>query len=234
MVEQAQERCAMVEPVERQITGKLELAHLKIGSAGIGVHLKRSVRRAQETCNLAGKLHNVVHHVRQRDKCWQPRALAHGRAQDRAIARRVIAVVAQELEITLERITAAQRRECRRVVVGHRMVHAAHDRQTVHDPCCLGQVLADPNPWHGGRDRAELAADLRRGIRLHVICVDMAGPAVMEDQDARADRRQGLPRQPSPCFDESPRASARSRAGSVNPSEPNPPTRSNWRRLSIR
>ena len=63
---------------------------------------------------------------------WASRALAHVRAQDRTIARRVIAIVAQELEITLERIAAAKRRERRRIVIGHRMVHAADDRKTVH------------------------------------------------------------------------------------------------------
>ena len=137
---------------------------------------------------------------------------------DRAIARWVIAIVTQELEIALERITATQSRECRRVVIGHRMVHAAHNRQTIHHSCSLGQVLADPNPRHRRRNRTKLAADLCRGIRLHIVSVNMAGPAVMKDQDARADR-------PSRRATFSPRsrvlqASARSRAGRVNPSEP--------------
>ena len=108
--------------------------------------------------------------------------------QDRATARWVIAIVAQELEITFEWITAAQCCKRRRVVIGHRMVHAAHDRQTIHHTRYLGQVLADPNPWHRGGNRAELTADLCRGTRLHVISVNMARPAIMKDQDAGADR----------------------------------------------
>ena len=86
----------MVEPVERQVTGKIQLTQMKIGRAGIGTHLKRVMCRAEETRDLAGKLHDVVHHVRQGDERGQAAALGQGRAQDRAIARRVIAVVAQE------------------------------------------------------------------------------------------------------------------------------------------
>ena len=55
--------------------------HLKIRSAGIGVDLKWSMCRAQETRNLTGELHHVVHDMRQRDKCRQSGTLAHGRAQ---------------------------------------------------------------------------------------------------------------------------------------------------------
>ena len=178
----------MIEPVERQVAGKLELTQMEVGRAGIGTHLKGIVRRAEEARDLAGKLHDVVHHVRQGDERGQAAALGQRRAQDRAIARRIVAVVAQELEVPLERVAAAQGRERRRIVVGHRVVHAPDDRQPVHHPRRLGQVLADPQPRHAGRDRAELAADLRRGVRLHVEGIDVAGTAVIEDQDARADR----------------------------------------------
>ena len=117
------------------------------------------MRRAEEARDLAGELHDVVHHVRQGHERGQAPALGQRRAQDRAVARRVVAVVAQELEVPLERVAAAQRRERRRVVVGHRVVHAPDDRQPVHHPRCVRQVLADPQPRHAGRDRAEL----RRG-----------------------------------------------------------------------
>ena len=43
-------------------------------------------------------------------------------------------------------------------------------------------------PGTRGGDRPELAADLGRGVRLHVPDVELAGPAVEQEQDARADR----------------------------------------------
>ena len=92
------------------------------------------------------------------------------------MAGRVIAVVAQELEVAFERVTATEGRKCRRIVVGHRVVHAPDHRQTIHDLRRMWQVLADPRPRHAGRDRAELATDLRRGVGLHIKGIDMAGP----------------------------------------------------------
>ena len=58
----------MIEPVKRQVAGQIQLAEVKVGCARIGVHLKRVVRRAEEARDLTGKLHDVVHHVRQRDE----------------------------------------------------------------------------------------------------------------------------------------------------------------------
>ena len=74
-------------------------------------------------------------------------------------------------------------------MVGHRMVHAADDRQTVDHPRRLGQKLADPDAGYTRRDRAKLTTDLRRCVRFHVEGVDVAGTAVEKDQNARADRR---------------------------------------------
>ena len=88
-----------------------------------------------------------------------PSALRQARAEDRAEARRVVAVVAQELQVALERVAAAERRERRRVVVGHRVVHAADDRQPVHDPRRVRQVLADPD----ARARSSRSSRTRRG-----------------------------------------------------------------------
>ena len=44
---------------------------MKVGCAGISTYLKWVVCRSQETRNLAGKLHDVVHHVRQSDECGE-------------------------------------------------------------------------------------------------------------------------------------------------------------------
>ena len=144
-------------------------------------------------------------------------------AQDRAEARRVVAVVAQELQVPLERVAAAEGRERRRVVVRHRVVHAADDRQPVHHPGRVRQVLADPDARHARRDRAELAADLARGVRLHVPGVEVARPAVVEDQDARPDRRS-MP----PPWRRAPRPG--SRPARFSPSAPRPPILNRLRR----
>ena len=72
-VEPAQKRRPIIEPVDRQAAGKIELIEMKIGRTGIGVHLKRIVCRAEETRNLARKLDDVVHHMRQGDERGEPR-----------------------------------------------------------------------------------------------------------------------------------------------------------------
>ena len=230
-IESVQKRCAMVEPVERQVAGEIELTEMKVGRAGIGTHLKWVMCRAEETRNLAGKLHDVVHHMRQGDERGKSLLLAQGCAQNRAIAWRVVTVVAQELEIPFEWVAATKGRECRRVVIGHRVVHAPDHRQTVHHLGRVRQVLADSQARHAGCDRAELATDLRRGVWLHVERIDMAGTTVMEDQDARTDRSSASRCALSSFAALVASASAWSNLGKERPSEPKLPIRRSWRRL---
>ena len=59
----------------------------------------------------------------------------------------------------------------------------------VHDPREPGQVFADRDARQGRRDRAELAADLRGGIRLGVEGLELARAAGQEDHDDRLVRR---------------------------------------------
>jgi hypothetical protein len=54
-----------------------------------------------------------------------------------------------------ERIAAAEGRECRGVMVGHRVMHAPENRQTIHDPGGAGHVLANPQARYAGGNRAE-------------------------------------------------------------------------------
>ena len=175
----------MIEPLERDLAGQLKLAELKIGSAGIGIHLERVVRRAEKSGDLAGKLDDVVHHVRQGDERGQALDLWQARAEDRAEARGIIAVVAQQLQVALERVAPAKRRERRGVVVGHRVVHAAKDRQPIHDPGRVRHVLADSEPRHARRNRPEKTTNFPRRVGLHVPRIKMAWAAIVEDQDAR-------------------------------------------------
>src|SRR6266478_3447452 len=46
------------------------------------------------------------------------------------------------------------------------------------------QVLADAQTGDAGRDRIEFPAKMRRGIRLEVECVELAGTAEQIDQNA--------------------------------------------------
>jgi hypothetical protein len=155
------------------------------------------VRRAEKPGDLARELDHVVHHVRQGHERRKAGALGEFVTQDRAEAGRVVAIVRQEFEVALRGGAAAQRGEGGRVVVRHRMVQAADDRQPVDDPRRVRQVLADPDPGHIGRDRPKLAPDLSRGVGLHVPGIKVARPAVVEDQDAGTDgggRATALPR----------------------------------------
>jgi hypothetical protein len=87
-----------------------------------------------------------------------------------------------------ERIAAAEGRECRGVMVGHRVMHAPENRQTIHDPGGAGHVLANPQARYAGGNRAEEFPDLAWRREFHVPGIEMAGTAVIEDQDARPDR----------------------------------------------
>src|SRR5262249_7214060 len=66
-------------------------------------------------------------------------------------------------------------------------LHVADDRQFVGDLCLAWKQLAYVHPGHFGDDRFELAADLCRGIRLHVVHVNVAGSAPEQDHDDRLD-----------------------------------------------
>ena len=104
------------------------------------------------------------------------------------------------------------------------------DRSRQNLPICAGQprqVLAELDARHGRRDRPELAADLDRGLGLHVPEVDVAGPAEEEDEDAGVCPLRG--RRGSPAA-----VAARSRASSgiVSPSALSAPARRISRRVA--
>ena len=91
----------------------------------------------------------------------------------------------------LAAVVAGQRGvDGRPVRVVHAVVRRANQGAAVDLARETGKVLAELNARQARGDRLELAADLRRGARLHVPHVEMAGPAVQEDQDARVGRRR--------------------------------------------
>ena len=75
---------------------------------------------------------------------------------------------------------------------------------------------------HRRRDRLELAADLVGSGGLHVPGVELARPAVQQEQDTGAG---GRPRRVD--------SAACNRPGSDSPKAPSPPRRSQWRRLQV-
>jgi len=107
--------------------------------------------------------------------------------EDRS-ARQIVAVVAQQLLVSLERIAAAEGHKCRYGMVGHRVMHAPENGQTIHDPGGPGHVLANAQAWYAGGNRAEESPDLawRRGF--DVPGIEMAGTTVIQNQHARLDR----------------------------------------------
>ena len=187
-IEHAQERCPMVEPVKRQVAGEIELTEMKVGCTGIGTDLKWVMCRAQETRDLAGKLHDVVHHMRQGDECGEA-------FLSRKVALRVAPWHGGSLRSLLRssRSPLSGLRPQRAVnaaalwlVIGWCILRTTARRSitfAVWGKCSQTRVAR-----HAGCDRAELPTDLRRGVGLHVEGIDVAGTTVMEDEDARADR----------------------------------------------
>ena len=80
---------------------------------------------------------------------------------------------AADLAAVVARERAVDRR---RVGVVDAVMGRADERAAVHLPGELRQVLAEVHAGHARRDRLELAANLRRRVRLHVPHVEMVGP----------------------------------------------------------
>ncbi len=76
------------------------------------------------------------------------------------------------------------------------VVGGADEGAAVHLPGQARQQLAHLDAGDGGGDRLELAANLGRGVRLHVPHVEVAGAAVEEDEDAGVGLGAGPSREP--------------------------------------
>jgi hypothetical protein len=97
----------------------------------------------------------------------------------------VITVIAKELKVAFKWIAATECCKCSRIVIGHGVVHTADQGYPVHYLRCVRHELTYASARHAGFNGVKLAADLGRRVWLHIKCVDMAGAAVLEDQDAR-------------------------------------------------
>ena len=68
------------------------------------------------------------------------------------------------------------------------MVHAADHRHFMHDLRQVRQMFADVQAGHARRNRFEFSPHFGRRIGFHIDGVEMAGPAVVEDDNARTNR----------------------------------------------
>ena len=66
-------------------------------------------------------------------------------------------------------------------MAGIPMCDRADQGDVLHRLRQIGQMLADLQAWHAGRDRAKLAADFRRSVRFQIEQVDMARAATHKD-----------------------------------------------------
>ena len=86
-------------------------------------------------------------------------------------------------DVIQRRGVAGERVVARRIVVLHRVRHRAHESHLVHDLRQVRQPLADLNAIGAGGNGLVRAADLFRGVGLHVKHVDMAWAAELVEED---------------------------------------------------
>src|SRR5262249_54881887 len=101
-----------------------------------------------------------------------------------SVARKTVRIVRKELEVALEGSPAAQRLDGRRVMVAHRVVEAAYDRQLIDDPSAARQMLTDPQPRDSGGHSSERAAYFGGRVGFHVPVMEVARTAIVKQEDA--------------------------------------------------
>ena len=165
-----------------KIRGQAEFRHREVFRVRILWDEQRVMRLAEEARVLAGRDGAVGDDVRIRDEgrhvLRAGRELVHhgtvrGKQRER---------IAQALVIA-RRGAATQRVVTRRVVVLHRVIHRADERDLVHDLGHARETLAHLDAVGAGGDRLVRPANLFRRVRLHVEHVDVARPAPLEKED---------------------------------------------------
>ena len=105
------------------------------------------------------------------------------------------------------------------------MRHGPNNREFVHHGGEPGQMLADANSRHRGRDFVELAANIGRRIRLEIKRIELAGTAAEKQLDDGRIRRRI-------CWGRCGERCRRKRSASVTPPNASEPMRSTLRRLT--
>ena len=70
-------------------------------------------------------------------------------------------------------------------MIAHGMIQAAHDRQLIRHTGGTWQVLTDLDASHAAGDGPKLTTYLAWGVGLHIPRVEVTGPAIVENQNAR-------------------------------------------------
>ncbi len=207
-------RPPVAQPLARQIGRRVEggEAEARVGRiVEVGADAQRAVRRAEEAAGEIARLHvagqvlqpDVGGHVARR----RPQ-LAPSPSRNRAC--RLPARMAGHADVHAAVVPA--------VAVRHR----ADEREAIGHAGQSRQQLAEPHAGDAGGDRPIRSADVVGSVRLGIEAVDVAGAAVLDDEDAR----------PAVACGVAAAARAWSRRGSDSPSAPMPPICSNSRRLN--
>ena len=162
-----------------------------MGSVRVAVHLKAIEGAAEQAGRLPRKLYHVVEGVGQGDVRQQVGALDPERSPRPSRGSAGHAGRRRGVLGRLPRGCAGQRLDRRGVVVAHRMVQAAHDRQAIYEAARARQVLTDADTRHHCGDRTILAAHLGGRVRLGIERVEVARPPVEEQEDTGADAPRG-------------------------------------------
>ena len=126
----------------------------------------------------------VQHDVRQQHVWDENRLIPPGVTEAGSIARK--AVGRFPLQCLAGQWGASGQCDVAGVIVRlERMMHIAHQRDLMHDSRSVWQIFTDMQTRYGGRDRLELTTHFRRCVRFHVKGVNVAGSAIIENEDAR-------------------------------------------------
>ena len=192
VVEQVMERTAVTEPGRREVGREGELGDGEVGLARVALEHQGIEGLAEHPAELAGTLeHPFGDDVGERDEVGEARLARAELGHDRTERRPVGGRGADQGHVAGAG-PAGQGLVNGRVVVGDRVRHAPDDRQAIGQPGRQRQPVGDPEPGQARGDRIELAPDLARGVGLRVPQIEVAGTAVMEQQDHGADRSRRL------------------------------------------
>ena len=167
-IEGAEQCSPAIDAVQRKLSGQLETGHAVVGPARVARD-EWVECRAQKPCILAGQKRAVVAHpIGSVDKVGERPARWLKLCEHRTHRGKVVGRRRGDQAPGFERLAPGQGEIGPGVVVGDGVVDRAHERQVVGLSGQERQVLAERKARHGRCDRLELAADLNRGIGLHV------------------------------------------------------------------
>lgn len=162
------------------VGSEAEVLHLEVRCARIAHHHERCVAGSQigrpqaEDVDVAA---SVVHASDAGRKTGFLSAL-QGAAHDGGDGRRIVHEFSGR-----GRDAAGHEALVCTTMVGEVVAHRAHQREAVGNLGLPGEEFANVDARHVGPDGPEIAAEFRRRIRLHVVGVELRGPARQPHED---------------------------------------------------